>query len=248
MCVIGDKTSLLVLWCKLQKQGQTEYLDLRSSDYGFIFFVVFLADTWMTLGGHKVIKLILFHLRCLDWWSCLIVSLPFNSVLIYTLCLDSGDSNFSSVHSQTLPLFTRGIIQHMATVCHRCQIAHKEWLHSLLGEMAANWCSPLLVECYQRTQSSYWMKILLFAIKRKLQRAWCSGIGISPRMHRHLTSTLLDVGLNRYVVYLVFLMFLTIILWLLKTCWLKTSTKNLSHLWLKKKKESLSRRVSAPPN
>lgn len=60
---------------------------------------------------------------------------------LYTLC--SGDSHFSSVQSQTLPLFTRGIIKHMATVCLWCQIAHKEWVHCLLGEMVANWCSWL---------------------------------------------------------------------------------------------------------
>lgn len=131
----------------------------RSSDYGFIFFVIFLTDTLKTLGTYKAIKLILFHLWCLDWWSCIMVFRPFSSVLIYTHCLDSGDSHFSSVQSQTLLLFTRGIIQHMATVCLWCQIAHKEWLHCLLGEMVANWCSPLLVECYQRTQSSYWTGI-----------------------------------------------------------------------------------------
>lgn len=57
------------------------------------------------------------------------------------LCLDSGDSHFSSIQSQTVPLFTRGIIQHMATVCLWCQVAHKEWLHCLLREMVANCCS-----------------------------------------------------------------------------------------------------------
>lgn len=113
----------------------------------------------MTLGGYKVIKLILLHLWCLDWWSHIMVFLPFSRVLIYTLCLGSGDSHFSSVQTQTLPLFTRGIIQHMPTVCLWCQIAHKEWLHCLLREMVANWCSPLLVECYQRTRGSYWTGI-----------------------------------------------------------------------------------------
>lgn len=29
----------------LQQQGQTEYLGFGSSDYGLIFFVIFLADT-----------------------------------------------------------------------------------------------------------------------------------------------------------------------------------------------------------
>lgn len=113
----------------------------------------------MTLGGYKVIKLILFHLQCLDGWSCIMVFLPFSSVLIYTLCFDTGDSHFSSIQSQTLPLFTRGIIHHMSTVCLWCQIAHKERLRCLSREMVANWCSPLLVECYQRTQGSYWRGI-----------------------------------------------------------------------------------------
>lgn len=34
-----------MLWHTLQKQGQTEYLGFGSSDYGLIFFVIFVADT-----------------------------------------------------------------------------------------------------------------------------------------------------------------------------------------------------------
>lgn len=34
-----------MLWYVLQKHGQTEYLRFGSSDYGLIFFVIFLADT-----------------------------------------------------------------------------------------------------------------------------------------------------------------------------------------------------------
>lgn len=85
--------------------------------------------------------------------------LPLSSVLIYTLCFDTGHSHFSSARSQTLPLFTRGIIRHMATVCLQCQISYKEWLHCLLREMVANWRSPLLDECCQRTRGSHWRGI-----------------------------------------------------------------------------------------
>ena len=126
----------------------------------------------MTLGAYKVIKLILVHPRWFDWWLCIMIFLPFSSVLIYTLCLESGDSHFSSIQSPALTLFTRGIIQHTATVCLWCQIAHKEWLHCLLREMVANWCSPLLVECYQRTQGSYWRGIFSSQSKEN-----CSALG-----------------------------------------------------------------------
>lgn len=133
----------------------------------FNIFLIFLSG--MTQGGYKRMKLILLLLRCVDWSSCRMICLrsPFSHVLIYALCFDTGHSRFSSAGSQTYPLYTRGNIHHMATVCLRCQISHKEWLHCLLREMLANWCSPLLDECYHRTQSSYWRE-LLFAIKRKL--------------------------------------------------------------------------------
>lgn len=63
ICVTGDKNDHLLLWRELQKQGQTEYLSLRSFDYGVAsFFLITPAESQMTLGDYKVIKLLLFHL------------------------------------------------------------------------------------------------------------------------------------------------------------------------------------------
>lgn len=166
----------------------------------------------MSLGPYKVIKLILLHRQCLDWWSCVMIFLTFSSVLICTLCLESSDSYFSSIQSPTLTLFTRGIIQHMATVCLWCQIAHKEWLHCLLREMVANWCSPLLVECYQRTQALTGGEFALRNQKKIVAR-------LVQRHQNKPTNALTSdkhitwCSFNRCVVYLMLLMLFTIKLW-----------------------------------
>lgn len=91
-----------------------------------------------------MVKLILSHLWCLDWWSYGTVLIHLSSVLIHTVWASSGGgSHLSGIGSQTPPLFTRGIIQHMAAACLWCQIAHKEWFCCLLGEMVTNWCCGL---------------------------------------------------------------------------------------------------------
>lgn len=46
---------------------------------------------------------------------------------------------FPSVPTPSRPLFTRGIIKHMAAMCLQCQIVRKEWVQCLSGEIAANW-------------------------------------------------------------------------------------------------------------
>lgn len=73
----------------------------------------------------------------LDGRSYETVFIHFSSVLIRPARPGSG-GHFSGIHSQTRPLFTRGIIQRMATACLWCRIAHKERFRCLLGEMVTN--------------------------------------------------------------------------------------------------------------
>lgn len=123
---------------------------------------------------------------------------------------------FEVFQSQTLPLFTRGIIKHMATVCLWCQIAHKEWVHCLLGEMVANWYSWLSAIKGHRALTEQQCAL---HHSNKIA-ASCGGIALHHISDKNITWCIVQYT------YLNFLMFLKLML---------TETQRLFHFYWKKK-------------